>query len=90
MKTIETSEEVYKGLADLIVGFDDTPNSVINRLLEESANKNIKPELGFYPSVERTFKKLLLRDKKAELVLYKKRRRVRGINLECIKTTREL
>lgn len=39
MKTIEISENVYKSLADLAIGFEDTPNSVIERLLTAFSNK---------------------------------------------------
>ena len=69
MKTIEISETVYDRLSQLIQGFGDTPNSIIERLLNEKGTK-LKPSLIFYPEDESKFKKLLLRDKKAEVVLY--------------------
>ena len=72
MKTIEITDDVYKSLANLIVGFEDTPNSVIERLLNAFENKEKKPELVFYPEDEVKFKKLLMRDKKAEVTLFKK------------------
>ncbi|MFW8591050.1 hypothetical protein ACOI22_09635 [Glaciecola sp. 2405UD65-10] len=70
-KNIEVSESVYNQLADLAIGFDDTPNSVIERLIAASEQKNKKPDLLFLPEDEKRFKKLLLRDKKAEVALFK-------------------
>lgn len=71
MKNIEVSETVYNQLAALVVGFGDTPNSVIERLIAASEQKNKRPNLSFLPEDEIKFKKLLLRDKKAEVALFK-------------------
>ena len=70
MKTIEISESVYSRLSQLIQGFGDTPDSIIERLLNDAEGTKLKPRLTFYPEDESKFKKLLLRDKKAEVVLY--------------------
>ena len=69
--TIEISDTVYERLSNLVKGFGDTPNSVIECLLDEVGGNKIKPSLIFYPEDENRFKKLLMRDKKAEVVLYK-------------------
>lgn len=71
MKNIEVSDSVYERLAKKIIDFSDTPNSVIERLLNSAEDKVSKPNLCFYPVDEVKFKKLLLRDKKAEVALYK-------------------
>tara|TARA_R110000772_G_scaffold110305_8_gene213868 strand:+ start:2110 stop:2721 length:612 start_codon:yes stop_codon:yes gene_type:complete len=71
MKTIEISEIVHDKLSKLVKGFGETPNSVIERLLNEAEGNNFKPSLIFYPEDETRFKKLLMRDKKAEVILYK-------------------
>lgn len=68
---IEISDSTYKRLAKLVEGFD-TPDAVISRLLDsvEGAVES-KPEIIFYPSDEERFKRLLLRDQLAEVVIYK-------------------
>ena len=72
MKTIEITESVYDRLATKITGFGDTPSLVIERLLNDVEGSSVKPSLIFYPENESEFKKLLLRDKVAEVALYKK------------------
>ncbi|MEJ6080859.1 hypothetical protein MT391_20360 [Vibrio sp. 1-Bac 57] len=70
-KKIEVSESTFKRLEVLAKGFD-TPDSVINRLIDEIENKKVtKPLLSFSPSDEKHFLKLLIRDRIAEVVLYK-------------------
>ncbi|MFT6906010.1 MAG: putative CopG family antitoxin [Oleiphilaceae bacterium] len=72
MKTIEISESVYDRLAKKVIGFGDTPSLVIERMLDEIEGASVKPSLTFSPEDESDFKKLLLRDKVAEVALYKK------------------
>ncbi|WP_158589133.1 hypothetical protein [Alginatibacterium sediminis] len=71
MKTIEVTEAIYDKLAAKVIGFGETPNSVIERLLKDVDGKSTKPTLDFYPSNDVEFKKLLLKNKKAEVALYK-------------------
>lgn len=72
MKTIEISESVYDRLAKKVIGFGDTPSLVIERMLDGIEGASVKPSLIFCPEDESHFKKLLLRDKLAEVALYKK------------------
>lgn len=68
---IEISDSTYKRLAKLVEGFD-TPDAVISRLLDSVEGVvESKPEIIFYPSDEERFKRLLLRDQLAEVVIYK-------------------
>lgn len=83
---IRISDELYKKLEKLAVGFD-TPTSVIERLVNVHGSTNMpeevwvkskkpkdqkKPELIFYPNDENIFKSLLIKHKKASVVLYTK------------------
>jgi predicted CopG family antitoxin len=72
MKTIEITESVYDRLATKITGFGDTPSLVIERLLNDVDGAIVKPTLAFFPEDESEFKELLLRNKVAEVALYKK------------------
>lgn len=72
MKTIEITESVYERLGARVTGFGDTPSLVIERLLNDAEGASVKPSLIFYPENESEFKKLLLRDKVAEVAVYKK------------------
>ncbi|MEL0660941.1 hypothetical protein V6255_17560 [Psychromonas arctica] len=70
-KNIEISESTFQSLESLAKGFD-TPDSVISRLINNFENKKeTKPLLSFIPSDEKRFLKLLVRDRLAEVVLYK-------------------
>lgn len=71
LKSIDVSESVYERLTKQIKSFDDTPNLVIERLLDEIEGINSKPKLVFYPDDEARFKRLLLRNRKAEVALFK-------------------
>jgi len=71
MNTIDVSDSVYERLSKLVTGFGDTPNNVIERLLDKTDNVSKKPSLSFYPEDESRFKELLLSNKKAEVCLYK-------------------
>jgi hypothetical protein len=73
IKTIEISQDTFERLEEQVIGFSDTPDSVISRLLDGLENKtDKKPELIFLPEDEEQFKKLLIRDQIAEITLYKK------------------
>jgi hypothetical protein len=72
MKTIEITESVYDRLATKITGFGDTPSLVIERLLNDVEGASVKPGLIFHPENESKFNELLLRDKVAEVAIYKK------------------
>lgn len=78
---IRISDTLYKRLETRAVGFD-TPAKLIERLLDEVDNiqpnkiaelteNTIKPELVFNPVSEDQFKKLLVKNKQAEIALYK-------------------
>lgn len=68
---IEIEEKTFKRLGNLAVGFD-TPDAVINRLIDKVEDKkDVKPILSFTPTDEKNFIRLLVRDKIAEVVLYK-------------------
>ena len=68
---IDIEETTYKRLEALVQGFE-TPDSVINRLIDSvEGKKETKPELSFTPIDESRFLKLLVRDRVAEVVLYK-------------------
>ncbi|MCO7091960.1 hypothetical protein [Vibrio cholerae] len=73
--TISISDDVFRRLEGLAVGFD-TPERVIERLLdlvEESGSKSSesKPSLTFVPD-EAAFKNELIARKKAQVVLHLK------------------
>lgn len=69
-KDIAVSDSVFERLAARAVGFD-TPDQVIQRLLDEVEFKQeIKPLLLFIPS-EKAFKEKLIADKRAEITLHK-------------------
>ncbi len=70
---ITLSDEIYRRLEQLAVGFD-TPERVIERLLDDAGNVSIgaaisKPSLSFVPD-EITFKNELIKHKKAQIVLH--------------------
>lgn len=78
---IRITDELYERLASRAVGFD-TPGEVIERLLDKDAGlspgKNIgvrratsKPQLVFVPEDEEIFKAGLIKNKEAEIALYK-------------------
>ena len=75
---IRISDELYSRLESHAVGFD-TPSALIERLLDsvEGIEKTDvddvgnKPTLIFEPQDEVLFKELLLRDKKASVLLHK-------------------
>jgi len=70
-KNIELSETTFSRLEKLAVGFD-SPESVINRLLDGAEGKTeAKPILTFDPSDENEFKRRLIESKEAEVVIYK-------------------
>jgi len=71
--SITLSDETYRSLESLAIGFD-TPERVIERLIEQVTSdsvKETKPRLTFLPD-ESTFKKELLLNKRAQIVLYTK------------------
>lgn len=75
MKKIEISDSTFLRLEGLVVGFD-SPESVIIRLLDLAEYKNgenseAKPTIVFSPNDETKFKQLLVRFKRAEVVIYK-------------------
>jgi len=75
---IRISDELYTRLESHAVGFD-TPSALIERLLDkcDGINKPMskasskKPELFFDPADETQFKKLLLKEKQASVLLHK-------------------
>lgn len=68
---IEISELTLERLEKMAIGFD-TPEGVITRLLDLAENKKeIKPDLVFNPGDENRFKSLLIKDKLAEVIIYK-------------------
>jgi hypothetical protein len=68
---IQVSEDTFQRLEKLAVGFD-TPEAVINRLIDSFENKkDSKPRLTFTPSNETQFLSLLVRNKLAEVTLNK-------------------
>ncbi|MGI2111265.1 hypothetical protein ACRN9C_18010 [Shewanella frigidimarina] len=75
-KTIEVSNLTYQRLENMARGFSDVPDSVITRLLDLADGRSSilvesKPDLFFIPKDEEHFKRLLIRDAEAEVVLYK-------------------
>lgn len=71
MVSIDIEEVTFKRLSDLAEGFD-TPDLVINRLIDQITNtNNPKPKLTFEPSDEKRFLELLVRIRIAEVALYK-------------------
>ena len=70
-RKIEISNELFKRLEQLAVGFD-TPETVIVRLLDSLEGvSSKKPLLTFSPENESDFKKELIKSKEAEVVIYK-------------------
>jgi len=68
---IDISDETYDRLSKRAIGFD-TPEAVINRLLDQAnGTRTQKPELVFSPTDEELFKRVLIKRKEAEVVLYK-------------------
>ncbi len=68
--SVDIKESTFKRLEGFAIGFD-TPDTAINRLLDQVENKaNKKPVLKFFPNDEEYFLKLLVQDKSAEVVLY--------------------
>ncbi len=78
---VRIPDELFRKLEKLAVGFD-TPAAVIERLINLHGNLDVsenewndskqfkKPELIFYPSDEEKFRQLLLREKKAYVLLH--------------------
>lgn len=68
---IDISEKTYERLSKLVVGFD-SPDAVINRLIDKTLNyAEKKPEVFFKPEDEVVFKRELLKSRKAEVCIYK-------------------
>ncbi len=80
---IRISHELYARLESQAVGFD-TPQALIERLLDKSdgfevnyikraeqSESLISPELIFTPADEEEFKRLLLKNKRASVLLHK-------------------
>jgi hypothetical protein len=67
---IEITEKTYSRLSLLVQGFD-TPDAVINRLIDNYTNQpEKKPTIQFIPEDERVFKSNLLATNIAEVCLY--------------------
>lgn len=67
---IELNETTLKRLEEHATGFGDTPDAVINRLLDKVEGTEKKTEITFYPN-EKEFKDCLVKEKEAEVVLTK-------------------
>lgn len=68
---IEISDNTFDRLSKLVVGFD-SPDAVINRLIDKTLNyTEKKPEVFFKPEDEVLFKRELLISRKAEVCIYK-------------------
>lgn len=72
--TITISDKLHRRLEERAIGFD-TPERVIERLLDAIGETNVstekKPELTFHPT-EKQFKAELLIEKRAEVIIYTK------------------
>ena len=67
---IDVSEKTFERLSNLAKGFD-TPDAVINRLIDEVTKKpEVKPTIFFNPENEEDFKTSLLETKLAEVCLF--------------------
>ncbi|MCS6173438.1 hypothetical protein G7A68_03060 [Shewanella baltica] len=67
---IDVNDSTFKRLEKLVVGFD-TPDAVINRLIDSYENKKTtKPVLSFYPE-ESDFLRLLVKNGIAEVTIHK-------------------
>jgi len=67
---IDVSEKTFERLSNLAKGFD-TPDAVINRLIDEVTKKpEVKPVIFFNPENEGDFKTSLLETKLAEVCLF--------------------
>ncbi|MFA0078993.1 hypothetical protein AB4427_12735 [Vibrio artabrorum] len=67
---IDVKDSTFKRLEKLVIGFD-TPDAVINRLIDSYENKKTtKPILSFYPE-ESDFLRLLVKNGAAEVTIHK-------------------
>ncbi|MFA0001513.1 hypothetical protein AB4428_24720 [Vibrio lentus] len=67
---IDVKDSTFKRLEKLVIGFD-TPDAVINRLIDSYENKKTtKPILSFYPE-ESDFLRLLVKNGAAEVTVHK-------------------
>ncbi|MDR2925138.1 MAG: hypothetical protein LBU76_04205 [Azoarcus sp.] len=76
MPKIYVSDVTFQRLKERVTGFNDTPEAVIERLLDDASApqpvcKTPKPELIFRPADEGEFKRLLIQRRRATVVLYK-------------------
>ena len=64
MKNIEISSDVYDNLDQLAKGFDDTPNTVIERLIKQNFQSHYRVLMGYLTSVIEWVNRVFSRNQK--------------------------